>query len=106
MYLSKDQLDEVTELAALQFPVEEVAIILEVNPRIFAEAVLNDADHPAYKAYHKGHLLAVATARKAVATMAKHGSTPALKMLIDQIETCQRHNQLSKDQIDEFIQDK
>ena len=64
---------KITEVAALQFKPEEVALILEVPSTIF------DDDPAALRAFLVGRLQAQAEVRRAMLQMAKQGSTPAQK---------------------------
>lgn len=64
---------KITEIAALQFKLEEVALIVEAPATIF------DDDPAALRAFLVGRLQAQAEVRKAMLQMAKQGSTPAQK---------------------------
>lgn len=74
-------LAQIEEFAGLQFPPAEIAIAVEVAVETFT-----GGDKTATDAYNRGRLQAEAGVRKALLAMAKHGSSPAQKLLLDLIE--------------------
>ena len=65
--------DDIKGLAALQFDIKEVAIMIEREESMF------DDDPAAFRSFLVGRLQAQAEVRKAMLQMAKQGSTPAQK---------------------------
>lgn len=75
----KDEISTIEELAGLQFSIEQIALILEIDESEF--------DAPVYaKAYLRGKLKAEAEIRKSIFQLAKQGSTPAQKQMMEIIE--------------------
>jgi len=80
-----DKLNQVEEAAALQFLPEQIAIIVGIDSdELVAE--ISAKTGPLYLAYERGHLMAEAEVRKSILQMAKQGSTPAQKQMLDLIE--------------------
>lgn len=80
--LTKDQLEELQNFSGLLFTVNEIAILLEVDVYELKLA-LNDKNSDEYKKYQKGILLCQAEIRKTQIKMAKQGSTPAFKHIME-----------------------
>jgi hypothetical protein len=87
MNLSKNQLEEIEKLAALQFSPREVAIILQVDEEDFSDHVEIHGD--VRLRYQRGRLKASAEVRMAILTQAKNGSSPAQKQMLDLIASAQ-----------------
>ncbi len=77
----KDKLEQIENLAELQFRPEQIAVILEISEEEFAEE-----KSAAYRSYLRGQLHAEAEVRKSILKMARQGSTPAQKQMLDIIE--------------------
>ena len=73
--MTPEQLQQIEDMAALQFTVEEVAIIVDVTPAAIA-------DGTAAQAYLRGRLRAQAEVRRSILDMAKEGSSPAHKQFM------------------------
>ena len=68
--MDAEQLAQIEELAALQFSMEEVAVIVDVPAAALAEG-------EPMRAYLRGRLKAQAEVRRSIVSMAKQGSSPA-----------------------------
>ena len=82
MHLSKDQLDQVRELAKVFFSPKDIAIFLQVDPGEFSESCRDEQD-PIYKAYYGGRLESEFEVRKSVLQLAISGSSPAQTMMLE-----------------------
>ena len=67
---------EVETYASLMFSKEEIAVILEVDPAELA-VLLQDQDHPVFRAFQRGRLKREAEVRKGIFDLAQNGSSPA-----------------------------
>jgi len=76
---------EVENYASLMFTKEEIAIIIEVDP-LQLQTVLEDRDHPAYRAFRRGRLKREAEIRKGIFDLAQNGSSPAQAFAMKIIE--------------------
>ena len=74
--MTTDQLQEIEELASLQFSVAEVAIILDATEQALAEG-------EPLRAYLRGRLKAQAEVRRSIVSMARQGSNPAHKQFLE-----------------------
>lgn len=88
MSYSEEQLKQIEEFAQLQFLPEQIAIIIGVDETDLQEQI--EKNTPAKKAYLRGQLKAEAEVRKSILDMAKRGSTPAQKQIIEIIEKNRR----------------
>mgnify|MGYP003146465034 CR=1 FL=1 len=70
-------------LGELQFSVEEVAAIMEIDFKTFEREIKKDPKISII--YRRGMLKADAAVRKAIFEQAKQGSTPAQKQMIELI---------------------
>jgi predicted DNA-binding protein YlxM (UPF0122 family) len=86
MNLNKEQLEEITRFAMLQFSAKEIAFIMQIDETEF-QAEMNNTESEIYKSYYRGKLLAEAEVRKSIFTMAKQGSTPAQNSFLNLIKT-------------------
>ena len=77
MKLSKQQLEEVTEMTQVGFDIEKLAVVLEVSESELRSLFLDGTDF--YKAYKKGQLLAELSVRKSVFDLASRGHSEAQK---------------------------
>jgi len=76
-----DELKQIEELAELQFQTEQIALIVGIDQsKIDKEGCEN------HRAFMRGRLKAEAEVRKSIFLMAKQGSTPAQKQMLDIIE--------------------
>ncbi|HMT28022.1 MAG TPA: hypothetical protein PKD91_01960 [Bacteroidia bacterium] len=76
MELTAEQLDEIENFAGLYFTVEEVALILELDPEKFRE-LYHDKSGDVYKRYTKGYLISESKVRKCLLDLALRNSSPA-----------------------------
>lgn len=76
MKWTDEKLKFLEELGKAQFSIKQVAIVMEVSHKDFAE-VMEDEDSPVFKAYWKGRLLEEMAQRNAVLELAKGGSSAA-----------------------------
>ncbi len=74
--MTHDQHAEIEELAALQFSVAEVAIIMDATEQALGEG-------EPLRAYLRGRLKAQAEVRRSIVSMAKQGSNPAHKQFLE-----------------------
>jgi hypothetical protein len=82
MQLSKAQLDMLERMGSNFFSARESAIVLEVS-EIDLKSLLKDENSAAHKRYYKGYFISLMELREAIIKMAKRGSSPAQKMLLD-----------------------
>ncbi len=75
-------LEEIESLAELQFSPREVAIIVGIDPEDY-ETEVALAVEPHALAYIKGQLKAEAEVRKSIFQLAKQGSSPAQKQMME-----------------------
>lgn len=85
MKIGKAKLEELEQLASLQFTIDEIATALELNSTYLKKSILSKQSQ-AYKYYERGRLKAEAEIRTAIFKMAKQGSTPAQKQMIELIQ--------------------
>jgi len=70
--------EQIEELAELQFSIEEIAIIVELE--------VSEVRRDYRKEYDRGRLLAQAEIRKAILQQAKQGSSPAQRQMMELID--------------------
>lgn len=75
--LTEEILSQITDYGRLLFSVEQVAIIIGIEPKK-AKIWAKDVSHPFRQAYLKGRLMTDAEVRKTTITLAKNGSSPAV----------------------------
>ncbi len=80
--LDEEQLKELENFSGLMFTITEIAILLEVN-QYELKLCLNDKNSIEFKKYQKGKLLTQAELRRTQIKMAKQGSTPAFKHVME-----------------------
>jgi hypothetical protein len=78
--ISNEILEQITEYGRLLFSVEEVALIVGIDPQKAKEYTYNKK-HAFTTAYLKGRLMTEAEVRKTTITLAKQGSTPAVEQV-------------------------
>lgn len=84
MSLSKEQLEELENLAYKLVPIQIMAVILEVDELSFREELaLKGSD--AYNAYFRGYGKLLVEQRESIIRAAKNGSTPAQEMVAKMI---------------------
>ena len=76
MNLTKEQLDELEEMAFLLLTPEQCAINLEM-PEMDFLTELHTVGSPLRRAYYRGHLRQIMLTRRAIVTAAHNGSHPA-----------------------------
>lgn len=86
MNLNTEQLAMIEKLGAAFFSVKEVAIVLEVSLHDLKKQ-LSDVNSPAYKKYFKGKYTSELELRESIIKMAKRGSNPAQKMLLEILQS-------------------
>lgn len=84
--MDDEKLRQIEELGALMFDYSEVALIAGVDKQSLMD------DGPAKTAYMRGQLKAAADVRQSILKMAKNGSTPAQKQLVDLMRLVDRKN--------------
>ena len=82
MKLNKEQLENLEKLAGLQFSIKEIAITLGVKPADLKKMIAVESSR-AYIRYERGRIQVEAEVRKAIQQMAKQGSTPAQKQMME-----------------------
>ena len=85
MELTKEQLDEIEEMAAAFMPPSEIAILMYISPEyqdVFCEICKSHKKTDIYAAYQRGKLKTKLDLRKTVIKLAKAGS-PAAEPLAD-----------------------
>lgn len=82
MQLTNEQLEMLETMGANFFPIKDIAIVIEVNEHQLKQAI-KDVSTEAHKRYHKGKLLTELELRKSIVDLAKRGSNPAQKMLLE-----------------------
>ena len=81
MKLNDEQLKEVTQFAELLFTPAEVATVVGVSvPEFISDMEMEE--EPSTLAYNKGRLLAKASIRKKLFTLANQGSSQAQSLII------------------------
>jgi hypothetical protein len=83
--LNESFITEVETYASLMFTKEEIAVILEVDP-VELNLLLQEQDHPVFKAFQKGRLKREAEVRKGIFDLAQNGSSPAQTFAMKLIE--------------------
>jgi hypothetical protein len=91
MKLSEEQLALIEKMGANFFSYKEAAIVLEVD-EVTLKKALSDKSHPAYKRYFKGKFTSELELRESISKMAKRGSNPAQKMLLDLLQSTNMAN--------------
>ena len=81
MHFSEEQLNEITEMAALYFGPEQIAINIEVDPDDFTDLITNKIG-TGHKAYCTGRLSSEIELRTAIKNAAMNGSTPAQTLFV------------------------
>ncbi len=82
MNLTKQQLEEVEEMAKLFYSPEEIAINLEADPDEFTE-LIRIRSGIVFNAYMKGWLASDIVLRQSILQAALNGSSPAQQMMKD-----------------------
>jgi hypothetical protein len=75
--MNDEKLTEVEELGRLQFSIDDICIILDIEEKNFNDKML--------RAREKGRLMASSEVRKAILKQASNGSTPAQKQMMELI---------------------
>jgi hypothetical protein len=84
VYLTEEQISEITNMAELFFSIDEIAANAECNADELREEI--QCKHgPGYNAYVSGWMRGEIPLRKAIATAAANGSNPAQQMMINLI---------------------
>lgn len=82
MNLSKDQLEMLERLGAHYFTFREAAIVIEVSENDLKKLIA-DSTSEAHKRYYKGKFTSDLELRESIMKMAKRGSNPAQKMMVE-----------------------
>ena len=80
MYLTEEQIEEITNMAELFFSLDQIAANAEIDADDFRDAIQSKTG-TAYTAYITGWLKGEIPLRKAIAEAAANGSNPAQQML-------------------------
>jgi hypothetical protein len=86
MQYDEEKLKEIEEFAELQFTPDEVAVIVGIDAGEFMAEMMDERGEIAV-AYNRGRLRAEAEVRQSILRLAKQGSTPAQKQILDIIES-------------------
>ena len=73
---------EVENMASLQFSPDEVALAMRIDRQVFRKA-LKEPGNDLADAYQRGRIKSEAEVRAAIYKLAKQGSTPAQKQMMD-----------------------
>jgi hypothetical protein len=82
--LTAEQLERIENLATLQFALDEIAMMMDLEP----EELLNDSD--ADKVWWRGSLRAQEKLRRTLEQQASSGDIAALKLYLTYIETSRK----------------
>lgn len=82
MQLTNEQLEMIEKFGAHFFSYKQLAIVIQVNPIKLKEQI-NDSTTEAHRRYFKGALMTELELRKSIVDLAKRGSNPAQKMLLE-----------------------
>lgn len=82
MNLNNEQLEMLERLGAHYFTFREAAIVIEISEKELKQ-MLGDSKSEAHKKYYKGKFTSDLELRESIMKMAKRGSNPAQKMMID-----------------------
>ena len=82
---------EVETYASLMFSIEEIAVILEVDPVQLVD-LLEDQDNPVFRAFQRGRLKREAEVRKGIFDLAQNGSSPAQTFAMKLIENAKAND--------------
>lgn len=85
MEITNELLVDVEHYASLMFSKKEIAIIIEMDEKVFAD-LLQDDKGPVFKAFTRGRLKKEALIRKSVFELAQNGSSPAQTFAIKLIQ--------------------
>lgn len=86
MNLTEEQLEELQNLAALFFSVEDILIALELPlhlEAVFSDIILLEKTNPIYEAYHRGRLQSEIELRNTIKRAALNGSNPAITEMLN-----------------------
>lgn len=86
MKLNTEQLDMLEKLGANFFSFKESAIVLEVSEQELRKELANPTTE-AFKKYYKGKYTSELELRESIIKMAKRGSNPAQKMLLEVLQS-------------------
>jgi hypothetical protein len=78
-------LSDLETYASLMFSKNEIAVIMEVDPRDLSE-LIDDSQSPAGKAFQRGRLKREAELRKGIFDLAQNGSSPAQTLALKLVE--------------------
>ena len=84
MYLTGEQINEITDMAELFFSIDEIAANAECDAEELRTEI-QGKHGPGYTAYIAGWMRGEIPLRKAIATAAANGSNPAQQMMINLI---------------------
>ena len=81
---SKEQLDQIKELAGYLLEPEQIALQLDIDFSVFRDH-LRMKSHPAYLSYAKGKLATILELRKQEIDLAKLGSPMAISLVAEYV---------------------
>lgn len=82
MTLTTEQLTTLERLGATFFSIKDAAIVLQVD-FIHLKKAIADPTSPAHQSYYRGKLTAEMDLRESIMKMAKRGSNPSVKTMLD-----------------------
>lgn len=80
MELTSQQIDRIKELASMLTPVSDIAVLMDIDERIFRE-ILSDKSHLASLAYRKGKAERALQIRQNELELAEAGSPLAVQLI-------------------------
>lgn len=91
MQFTNEQLDLIEKLGAALFSVKDTAIVLQL-PEVELRKEIANTSSSAHARYYKGKLLTELELRESIIALAKRGSNPAQKMLLDILQNTNATN--------------
>ena len=82
MLLTKEQINEIENMAELFFNITDIAVNIQVSPQDLHEEILSEQG-PVCEAYKRGWFKGEIPLRKSIAQAAANGSNPAQNMMLE-----------------------
>lgn len=101
MEIKKAQLSEIEQLGELQFSIREIAIIMQLDEAALEKKVRENKI--VRNAYERGRLKASAAVRKALLQLAKQGSSPAQKQMLELIDKAGKKKESAAKQMENLL---
>jgi len=86
--ITEAEIEEIKSMAAVFFTPKEIALVLEVDVKAFAEAC-NKEGNRFYNAFAGGRLQSEFELRQSIVKLAKSGSSPAQTMSLEMVKNSQ-----------------